>query len=72
VPTVGANQGFTAVQNYTYDELNRMKDATENVTPTGGTASQSWKQTFTFDRYGNRRFDEANTTTIPAGCASPL
>ena len=53
-----------------YDPLNRLKDATENVTPTGGSASQSLKQTFTFDRYGNRRFDEANTT-MPASFANP-
>ena len=70
VPTVGANAGFTAVQTYNYDELNRLKDATENVTPMGGTASQSWKQTFTFDRYGNRRFDEANTT-MPSSFVNP-
>jgi RHS repeat-associated protein len=25
--------------------------------------TKCWKQTFTFDRYGNRRFDEGNTTT---------
>jgi len=44
-------------QTYTYDELNRLKVAEEK---TGSTTN--WKQTFTFDRYGNRRFDEANTT----------
>jgi RHS repeat-associated protein len=68
VPTVGTNTGFIATQNYNYDSLNRLKDATENITPTGGSATQSWKQTFTFDRYGNRNFDEANTTTIPRNC----
>jgi len=47
-------------QTYTYDELNRLKAAEEK---TGATTN--WKQTFTFDRYGNRRFDEANTT-MPA------
>jgi RHS repeat-associated protein len=62
VPTVGSNTGFTAVQNYSYDSLNRLKDAIENITPNGGSQTQSWKQTFTFDRYGNRRFDESNTT----------
>ncbi|MGB7070431.1 MAG: RHS repeat-associated core domain-containing protein, partial [Pyrinomonadaceae bacterium] len=36
----------------------------------GGT--QSWKQTFTFDRYGNRRFDTANTTTLAPGCAEAI
>jgi RHS repeat-associated protein len=69
VPAVGTNTGFIATQNYSYDSLNRLKDATENITPTGGSSTQSWKQTFTFDRYGNRNFDEANTTTIPRNCA---
>jgi RHS repeat-associated protein len=45
------------VQTYTYDELNRLKSATET-----NNSTQTWKQTFTFDRYGNRRFDETNTT----------
>lgn len=58
VPTVGANQGFTATQNYTYDSLNRLKSATENI------GAQTWKQTFVYDRYGNRNFDAANTTTL--------
>jgi hypothetical protein len=38
VPTVGLNTGFTAVQDYTYDSLNRLKSAVENVTPHGGSA----------------------------------
>ena len=62
VPTVGQTPGFTAVQNYTYDSLNRLKSAVENITPTGGSQSMSWQQTFEFDRYGNRNFEEANTT----------
>jgi len=62
--------GFAAVQTYNYGSLNRLKDATENVTPTGGSSSQSWKQTFTYDRYGNRNFDEANTT-MPSSFANP-
>ena len=48
VPTVGSNNGFVAVQSYGYDELNRLKDATEIVTPTGGSSSQSWKQEFSY------------------------
>jgi RHS repeat-associated protein len=65
VPTVGANQGFTATQTYTYDSLNRLKDAKEMIGTT-----QTWKQTFLYDRYGNRRFDttNSNTTTLPANC----
>ncbi|MBK8811930.1 MAG: hypothetical protein IPN69_14535 [Acidobacteria bacterium] len=69
VPTVGSSNGFTAVQTYNYDSLNRIDDATEMVTPAGSsTATQSWKQDYTFDRYGNRNFVEANTTTIPRNC----
>jgi RHS repeat-associated protein len=32
--------------------------------------TQQWKQTFTYDRYGNRRFDTTNnnTTTLQANC----
>ncbi len=59
VPTVGNVAGFTATQNYTYDSLSRLKSAQETM---GG--SQNWKQTFTFDRYGNRNFDTNNTTTL--------
>jgi hypothetical protein len=46
-PTVGNVAGFTALQTYSYDRLNRLKDAKEMI----GKAQQ-WKQTFTFDRYG--------------------
>jgi RHS repeat-associated protein len=73
VPTVGSNTGFTAVQTYTYDSLNRIHDATENLTPTGGTSAQTWKQTFTYDRFGNRNFDEVNTTagaSFPKSCGT--
>jgi RHS repeat-associated protein len=62
VPTSGGSSGFTAVQNYSYDSLNRIKNATETVS-----GVQTWKQTFDYDRYGNRNFDAANTTTI-SGC----
>ncbi|MGI8639404.1 MAG: RHS repeat domain-containing protein [Pyrinomonadaceae bacterium] len=68
VPTVGANQGFVATQNYTYDSLNRLKSAAETI------SSQTWKQTFLYDRYGNRNFDTANTTTLgscPANQCNP-
>ena len=48
-------------QNYTYDDLNRLKSSTETVT---GNANPVWKQTFNYDRFGNRVFDSANTTTL--------
>jgi RHS repeat-associated protein len=61
---------FLAVQKYYYDPLNRIDDATEDVTPNGGTASRSWQQDFSYDRYGNRNVVEANTTTIPRNCGT--
>ncbi|MGI8641085.1 MAG: RHS repeat domain-containing protein [Pyrinomonadaceae bacterium] len=71
VPTVGANQGFTAIQTYSYDSLNRLKSATENI---DGNPTPAWKQTFLYDRYGNRNFDTNNTTTLsscPANQCNP-
>lgn len=62
---------FTAVQTYQYDSLNRIKEAEEKI----GT-SQQWKQTFVYDRYGNRTFDEGSvsgqykTTTLPRNCGT--
>ncbi len=70
---------FTNTQNYSYDALNRLKQADEK--PFGYTQgqcdqnpAQCWKQTFTYDRFGNRNFDIANgnTTTIPLGCATTV
>jgi RHS repeat-associated protein len=58
VPNVGAYNGFTATQGYTYDSLNRLQSATENI------SGQTWKQTFIYDQYGNRTFDPNNTTTL--------
>ncbi len=73
VPTVGVNTGFTAVQTYTYDSLNRLESAEEK--PYGWTDCTSdptkcWNQTFTFDHYGNRNFDEEETTTLPKNCGT--
>jgi YD repeat-containing protein len=59
VQTIGSNPGFTAVQTYTYDSLNRLHDVKENI---DGSTTPEWKQTFSYDRFGNRSFDEANTT----------
>jgi RHS repeat-associated protein len=65
VPTVGQTPGFVAKQSYTYDELNRLKSATEMTAGTPETLA--WKQTYIYDRFGNRTFDAANTTTLPQG-----
>jgi RHS repeat-associated protein len=53
--------GLTANQKYTYDELNRLTVAEENN-------GASWKQTFIYDRYGNRSSDVNNTS---AGMVGP-
>ena len=53
----GLTQPFE--QTYTYDDLNRLQIAEEKVL-----GSTTWKQTFIIDRYGNREFDAANTTTL--------
>jgi RHS repeat-associated protein len=67
VPTIGAAPGFVATQIYTYDSLNRIKQATETIP-----AQTGWQQTFVYDRYGNRRFDVPNTTTLAPGCAEAI
>ena len=58
VPTIGSASGFTATQNYTYDQLNRLETAQENN-------GSSWKQKFLYDRYGNRRIDSNEVNTSP-------
>ncbi|MBK8148033.1 MAG: hypothetical protein IPK58_07390 [Acidobacteria bacterium] len=63
VPDIAGSDGFTAVQTYSYDSLNRIDDAKEVIGST-----EIWKQDYTFDRFGNRNFVEANTTTIPRDC----
>ena len=53
--------GLTLAQTYTYDELNRLKSATEL-----SNGQPSWKQTYNYDRFGNRTFDGTNNnTTLP-------
>lgn len=58
----GVTHPFT--QSYTYDELNRVATAEETQN-----SSQTWMQTFTYDRYGNRNFNTTSgaTTTLPSG-----
>ena len=44
-------------QQFTYDSLNRLKSAREVLN--GG--AEQWKQSFSYDRWGNRLIDGANT-----------
>lgn len=59
VPTLGGATGLTAVQTYSYDSLDRISSASESI----GSIS-SWKQAFTYDRFGNRAFDVSATTLL--------
>jgi RHS repeat-associated protein len=59
-------------QSYTYDALNRLDSAREgnDISPCldqDNAPADCWKQTFTYDRFGNRRFNQGATeTTLPA------
>jgi RHS repeat-associated protein len=57
-------EGEARLQVYEYDELNRLKKASE-VSQTSG--ALNWQQTFTYDRFGNRNFDVAQTTSAVLG-----
>lgn len=71
VPTRGTSSpGFSAVQTYNYDNLNRLQSVDEkpsdyNQTQCTANPSQCWKQTFLYDRYGNREFNTAPGATTP-------
>ena len=65
VPTIAAATGFVANQSYTYDSLDRLKSAAETI------SGQTWKQTFNYDRFGNKTFDVANTTIISSESVVP-
>lgn len=76
MPTVGVNPGFSAVQTYAYDSLNRVKDADEQLlvwTDTNFTSepTKCWKQKFVYDRYGNRTFDPTLDRIAPIAGAAP-
>jgi RHS repeat-associated protein len=69
VPTIGTATGFTATQHYQYDQLNRLTGAQE-VNGTSSTWQSSgtlWQQKFSYDRYGNRAVDTANTASSMIG-----
>jgi YD repeat-containing protein len=69
VPTVGSDTGFTATQTYTYDSLNRLQSANETVP---GVTPPTWKQTFSYDRYGNRSFNTTSGATTTLGSCDPI
>lgn len=57
---VVTSPGVANTQEYLYDDYDRLEDAKEN----GGA---SWRQKFSYDRFGNRRLDAALTTPALVG-----
>ncbi|MFL6286024.1 MAG: RHS repeat domain-containing protein [Pyrinomonadaceae bacterium] len=58
VPAEGVALAQTFTQSYTYDTLNRL----ESVSEVKGT-SETWRQTYTYNRYGNRSLIPSQTTS---------
>jgi RHS repeat-associated protein len=58
VPDSSGTYLATLSQYYEYDELNRLKTAVEL-----NGSTQSWKQSFVYDRYGNRTFNTGTGQT---------
>ena len=58
---------LTLNQCYGYDSLNRLSTAEERSGGTNCSGTQQWKHAFIYDRYGNRNFDVANTTSNVLG-----
>ena len=54
---VADNGTWLVQQAFTYDKLNRLETATEGTSPNG------WKQTFGYDRWGNRWLDTNGTNS---------
>jgi len=46
-------------QSYDYDSLNRLQYVSEKL---NGTGNDTFKQAYTYDRWGNRTIDQVNTT----------
>lgn len=66
VPTVSQEENYAPVswaQNYEYDGLNRLTSVFEDT----GIQASNWKQTFGYDRYGNRTIDQDAAKTYGAG-----
>jgi RHS repeat-associated protein len=66
VPTMGSVNRFTAVQTFTFDSLKRLKSSLEKIG-----VHEIWKQAYTYDRFGNRKFDP-NNTTCPVSCTTAV
>jgi RHS repeat-associated protein len=59
--------GALFTQFYAYDSLNRLQSATED-NPNG---PANWKQSYIYDRYGNRTIDQNSANTYGNGIPKP-
>jgi RHS repeat-associated protein len=59
-PAYKGDAAFSATQTYSYDPLNRLSSAYE----LNGSQQETWRQTYSYDRYGNRNLDETQTKKI--------
>ena len=57
--------GMDVKQDYIYDDLNRLKEATEKLT---SNQQQQWRQVYDYDRYGNRW---VVSSTLPVSIQTP-
>jgi RHS repeat-associated protein len=63
---IGGTTPLDVTQFYTYDELNRLKQARETIT----NGAEQWKQDYDYDRYGNRAVNPTSTI-IPKPLLTP-
>lgn len=59
--------GALFTQFYSYDSLNRLQSVTED-NPNG---QANWKQSYVYDRYGNRTVDQNSANTYGSGIPKP-
>src|SRR5205085_1799494 len=55
----------TSYETYQYDSLNRLTSDNEQKYQTGGSLTQVFKQSYLYDRWGNRTIDQTNTSGLP-------
>lgn len=67
IGVAGEAGSLSVEQTFKYDKLKRLIEAQEQ---SGN--NLAWRQKFVYDRFGNRRFDAAGTTTLPTGCTQAV
>lgn len=60
-----------SVQWFVYDSLNRLQSANEVDYPYVGGSQERWRQTYIYDRFGNRTIDQNSANTYGDGIPKP-